>query len=203
MSFEAYAALTIHDVKNRLASLAGRAEARGDEETVREALDAAARLTALLVCYKAENGWLGADIDGHPPADLVVDLAAESARLFAQPVEPLPGAPQEICFYDDNLVRLALHNALHNAQRHARARVCIGAALDGDWLDFTVSDDGPGYPADLLTARARPAELSDQGTGLGLHLARLVAALHTHGERRGAVLLANDGGARFTLRLPR
>ncbi len=39
MSFGEIATLTLHDVKNRLAELAGRAEQRGDRETMYAILD--------------------------------------------------------------------------------------------------------------------------------------------------------------------
>jgi signal transduction histidine kinase len=205
MSFEAFAALTIHDVKNRLAALAGRAEARGDGETLREALDAAARLTALLVCYRAERGWQGADIDAHVPEDLLDDLAAQAARLSATPVHTEAGPLEGLFFYDETLVRMTLDNALQNALRHSRGEVRLSARADEQWLEFTVEDDGEGYPADLLTGTGQPPALSGEGTGLGLHLARLVAGLHTHAGKEASVTLANraQGGARFTLRLPR
>ncbi|THF66937.1 ATP-binding protein [Pseudothauera nasutitermitis] len=203
MSFQAYAALTIHDVKNRLATLANRAQARGDVDTVREALNAAELLTALLVCYKAENGWLGADIDAHAPIDLIEELAADSARLASLPVRMRPDVPGEVFFYDENLVRLAVNGALHNALRHAQHEVYIGARADERWLEFIVTDDGPGFPSEQLAESACPAGVSGQGTGLGLYLARLVADLHTHDGLRGVVLLHNDHGAHFTLRLPR
>ena len=48
MDFADRAALTIHDVKNRLTLVAQRAEAAGDAATLREMLEAAAALSALL-----------------------------------------------------------------------------------------------------------------------------------------------------------
>jgi len=74
MSFSEIAALTLHDVKNRLAQLAGRAEAAGDVETMRDAIAAADALTRLLVYYRAEIGSLGLNIDAHAPADLAAEL---------------------------------------------------------------------------------------------------------------------------------
>ena len=73
MRFAEIATLTLHDVKNRLAQLAGRAEARGDVETLREAMAAAETLTRLLIYYRSDVGSLALDIDAHAP----VDLAAE------------------------------------------------------------------------------------------------------------------------------
>jgi hypothetical protein len=63
MRFAEIATLTLHDVKNRLAQLAGRAEARGDVETLREAMAAAETLTKLLIYYRSDVGSLALDID--------------------------------------------------------------------------------------------------------------------------------------------
>ena len=53
MDFGDLAAFTLHDVKNRLAVLASRAEAKGDGETVHAVLEVAGTLTRLLAWYKA------------------------------------------------------------------------------------------------------------------------------------------------------
>lgn len=202
MSFATLAALTIHDVKNRLATLAGRAESRGDTQTLREALDAATQLTSLLACYKAENGWLGANIDVNNPNDLLADLKAEAQRLTQLPIEIENPELQGLFFYDENLVRLVLNNAIHNALRYAKQRILLIASHTDQWLEFTIQDDGPGYPAEQLECSPQPTGLTEQGTGLGLYLANLVAGLHKHQEREGHIQLSNMDGARFTLRLP-
>lgn len=97
-------------------------------------------------------------------------------------------------------------NLLDNAQRHARSAVGVTVRRDGAWAVVEVADDGEGVAeADreriferfvrLDEARSR----DDGGAGLGLAIARDVAARH------GGTLTVRDapaGGALFELRLP-
>ncbi|MFI6442205.1 sensor histidine kinase [Streptomyces sp. NPDC050759] len=100
-----------------------------------------------------------------------------------------------------------LDNLLDNARRHARSAVVVTVRRDGDRNAVVeVADDGDGVPAGdreriferfvrLDEARAR----DDGGAGLGLAIARDVAARH------GGTLTVRDapaGGALFELRLP-
>ena len=203
MSFATLAALAIHDVKNRLAAMAARAEARGDRETLREALAAAGELSRLLACYKADAGLLRPDIDAHCPADLVDELLVEVRSLSGVEIAGDSRLAPQSWYYDAALVRMVLANALHNALRFARARILLTARQSGEWLEFRVSDDGPGYPPELLADPARVAPMSGAGVGLGLHLALSVARLHENHGLAGSLSLENAAGAVFTLKLPR
>ncbi|MEW9514915.1 sensor histidine kinase [Streptomyces bacillaris] len=98
-------------------------------------------------------------------------------------------------------------NLLDNAQRHAEGLVAVSVAADGSGVRVEVRDDGAGVPEDereriferfvrLDDARSR----DDGGAGLGLAIARDVAARH------GGTLTvhrAPEGGAAFRLWLPR
>lgn len=202
MSFSAIAAVTIHDVKNRLAALAARAEARGDTDTLAVALETAAALTRLLAYYRASTGTLALDIDGHAPGDLVDDLLRELAPMSTKSLVANTDAAPTLWFYDEALIRMVLANALQNALRCAREQVTVSVVERDDWLEFVVRDDGPGFPADVLDNPAA-ARVSGQGTGLGLLLTREVARLHENAGRSGEMELGNDDGGVWTLRLPR
>lgn len=203
MNFDELAAVTIHDVKNRLTVLASRADVRGDGETLQGVLEAAATLTRLLACYKADAGNLHVNIDACAPADVVNELIQEIRKQTALSVSAdLEGAPI-LWFYDESLVRMVLLDALYNALRHARQEVSMAVrAVDG-WLEFSVRDDGPGYPEALLGRQLAMQALSSEGTGLGLHLAGRVAAFHANAGQQGYVALDNEDGAVFRLRLPK
>jgi signal transduction histidine kinase len=202
MEFTELAALTIHDVKNRLAILAGRAEAKGDAETLHGALEAAATLTRLLVFYKAQKGALGVDIDAHVPAELLAELAAEIARQTSLTVKIDTAHAPTLWFYDEALTRMVLLNAIYNALRHARTTITLFAAQHGTNLLFEIRDDGPGFPPDMIDQPARMSALSREGTGLGLHLASQVAVLHHNHDQTGRIELKNADGAVFCLLLP-
>lgn len=202
MEFVDFAALTLHDVKNRLAIMAGRAEAKGDSDNLHGLLESAAALTRLLVLYKAEKGRLGLDVEARVPADLLEELVAEIGKQTALTVTFSADEAPTLWFYDEHLVRMVLLDALYNALRHARTRITLRAVLRHACLEFTVRDDGPGYPARLLGLGPDIQALSREGTGLGLHLAGRVAALHCNALQAGTIELSNDGGAVFCLRLP-
>jgi signal transduction histidine kinase len=203
MDFADLAAITIHDVKNRLALLANRADERGDADTVRGAMEAALTLTRLLTYYKAEKGQLSADIDAHVPTDLLEELVAEASRETSLSLRLDAAEAATLWFYDEALVRLVLRDALYNAMRHSTSTVTLQACIRGDYLEFGVLDDGPGFPEGLLGQPRAMQALSRDGTGLGLYLAGCVAKLHDSDGREGSVELRNEGGAVFCLRLPR
>ena len=109
---------------------------------------------------------------------------------------------------DEDLIRRLILNILDNAVRYAPSSSVIRIALDRakDRYAISVSDDGPGIPADVQpriferffrvdAARSRP----DGGAGLGLALARWIA--HVHG---GDVVLASSSslGSTFVITLP-
>ena len=97
-------------------------------------------------------------------------------------------------------------NLLDNAQRHARSAVRVTVRRDGAWAVVEVADDGEGVAeADRERIFERFVRLDesrsrdDGGAGLGLAIARDVAARH------GGTLTVRDapaGGALFELRLP-
>ncbi|MEU4742511.1 ATP-binding protein [Actinosynnema sp. NPDC023658] len=98
-----------------------------------------------------------------------------------------------------------LGNLLDNADRHATTAVTVHLAEDADQAVLEVIDDGPGIPpADRDRVFTRFTRLDDArtrdtgGTGLGLPIARRIAATH-HGTLHAA---AHTGGARFVAVLP-
>jgi signal transduction histidine kinase len=85
----------------------------------------------------------------------------------------------------------ALGNLIENAARHARSRVRIAACSDGDAILVTVTDDGPGIPADRLAealSRGGRLDTSSPGTGLGLAIVSEIA------EAWDACLFISDEG---------
>jgi len=134
-------------------------------------------------------------------ADAVAALGADDAEITT--------ACPELTFAGDRVkLRQALRNLLVNAlqaQANAqgvRPRVHVEALRAGDHVLFTVSDAGPGIPAELrrrvfdpfFTTRA-------DGTGLGLALVSTIARLHG-GRVEIPPGLAPLGGAEVRLLIP-
>jgi two-component system sensor histidine kinase RegB len=119
--------------------------------------------------------------------------AAESTQPGRRPaeVERRPG------------VIYGLGNLIENATEFARSRVDVNAEWSASGLVISVSDDGPGFPAEVMDnigepyVTTRPADsesvLDEDSTGLGLGF--FIAK--TLMERSGAtVSLANRTGGR-------
>jgi signal transduction histidine kinase len=143
---------------------------------------------------------------GEGPGDKRVDLG-EVARREARGRKnvAVEADVAEVAGSRGQLERV-LGNLLDNAQRHARDAVTVTVGRHGDWAVAAVADDGDGVAeADRERIFERFVRLDeartrdDGGAGLGLAIARDVAARH------GGTLTVRDapaGGALFELRLP-
>lgn len=198
-------AAVVHDVKNQLAELAMRLEKRGDaQQEMAIAINAARRLSEMLLIYRQDTNTLSVNSDTVNPGDFLAILAAEYRELFPQiAIEINPDKAPQFVFFDDALVRMALSNALHNACRYAKSRVVLSAYEKDKMVVLEVSDDGHGYSESMMAeAGAEPSAVSGIGTGLGLYLARRIAELHQLDGRPGRIELGNAGGAVFRMMLP-
>ncbi|TDD06287.1 HAMP domain-containing histidine kinase [Nonomuraea deserti] len=107
---------------------------------------------------------------------------------------------------DPRRVDVILANLVGNALRHGEPPVSVRLSADPHWMVVEVRDHGPGLDATVLPHvfdrfyKASAARTRSEGSGLGLAIARENARLH-----RGDLTVTNapDGGAVFTLRLPR
>ncbi len=104
---------------------------------------------------------------------------------------------------DAGQLQQALLNLLQNAAEAAGrgGHVTVTAAAgEGDAVQVTIADDGPGIPPDLLGRIFNPFfTTKDRGTGLGL------AIVHRIVEAHGGSIRASNGtrGAVFSVTLPR
>lgn len=205
-------AAVIHDAKNALLALdtrlaaAQRRPADADFSAARATTARiAAQLTELLTLFRAQNGQLRLTIDDHDLADFIDDLFAELGPPPAGivlDVDSAAAASVAVWAFDAYLVRLALLDTLRNALRHARSRVrfVLDQPAEGG-LRFTIADDGAGFPETVLGGAA--VQAGEEGTGLGLTFARLIAERHaTPAGRHGRIELANHAGATLTIYLP-
>ncbi|HZS38544.1 MAG TPA: ATP-binding protein [Polyangia bacterium] len=111
---------------------------------------------------------------------------------------------------DGALVKRALWNLVENAAKYGAPPIRIEAALRGERVELSVTDDGPGIaPGDrerVLDAfyradKARTAGAA-HGFGLGLTLARRVAEVHGGAIRVEPARAEAPIGCRITLELP-
>jgi len=111
--------------------------------------------------------------------------------------------PDLTCRLPQDRLRQALLNLVLNAAAALSdhgGTVTIAAAREGNQVRISVTDDGPGFPAELLHGGIRPFfSTREQGTGLGLAMVRRFAR-----DIGGTLSLANrePHGASATLLLP-
>ncbi|MGW0833025.1 ATP-binding protein [Streptomyces prunicolor] len=107
---------------------------------------------------------------------------------------------------DPRRLDVILANLIGNALKHGGSPVRVSVRLEDDELVIAVRDHGPGIPEDVLPHvfdrfyKASASRPRSEGSGLGLSIALENARFHG-----GGITAANspEGGAVFTLRLPR
>lgn len=127
-----------------------------------------------------------------------------SQHGIALDVECAPGLPE--LFVDRTQIETVLHNLLANAIEAIAAttrterRIQLRAALaGGDSVKLTVSDSGPGLPAEMVDRVFKPfTTTKPDGMGLGLAISRSI--IESHGGRLEADVVAR--GAAFSIILP-
>jgi len=205
------AASVAHELRNPLAGIQMtlsnlRAELQDPEliERIDLVINEVIRLTRLL------NELL--DKSRHAPepprpvdlASLVGDMLAVTRCQVAPEVHLESRIPPDLsCRLPQDRLRQALLNLLLNAATalpDTGGTVTVSAARENDRIHITVSDDGPGFPAELLQSGIRPFfSTREGGTGLGLPMVRRFAR-----DVGGEFTLANrqPHGACATLLLP-
>ncbi|MEU5264435.1 HAMP domain-containing sensor histidine kinase [Amycolatopsis sp. NPDC021455] len=136
------------------------------------------------------------------PVDLA-DLVADAAEVTG--VEAAVTTTGDVTVVaDPRRVHTVMANLLSNAVRHGAAPVTVTLDGTGENVVVRVADAGPGVPEDLLPilfdrfTRGDHARQATEGSGLGLAIARENVLAHG-----GTLAAHNDGGAVFTVRLPR
>jgi signal transduction histidine kinase len=174
----------------------------------------ATRVAAVLGELKRINGLLTEQVDAarHVPEPVtevrLSDLVDELLTLIRYQTPPdivlEARIPAELtCLLPGAGLRQALLNLILNAVQalDVSGRITIAAEHQDDQLELSVSDDGPGFPEELLRAGVvRPfATGRIGGTGLGLAMVRRFTRDHD-----GELELRNrePQGAHVTLRLP-
>lgn len=197
-----------HQVRTPLASAmlyAGKLDTSTAEQA-RAAQKIRARLNDL---GRMVNDMLGFAAGSNPAeescqvSELLAEMQAaiepqldEQTRLYITPVSETLRVPA-----NKDALKGALLNLVTNAIQAcaAGARVEVDADVDDEAVTLTVSDNGPGIPAEILPRVFEPFFTTrPQGTGLGLAIVKTVATSHG-----GSVAVdSSASGTRFSLRLP-
>ncbi|UVS79206.1 HAMP domain-containing sensor histidine kinase [Actinokineospora sp. UTMC 2448] len=199
-----------HDLRTPLASMLAAAESLdsaypGDRERSAHLVTAQARRLSALVDDLLEMSLLDAGAADYRPEPVDLPALTADAAALAAPDQSVTvtTSGDATVVGDPRRLHTIMRNLLSNAARHGAPPITV--TIDGrdpTQVSITVTDAGPGLPADLLPVvfdrfvRGDRARTGSEGSGLGLAIARENAALH-NGTLRAA------GGSTFILTLPR
>jgi signal transduction histidine kinase len=145
------------------------------------------------------------DFDARAPVEAVVEQFAETARRTGCTVDCVLPPPHAVR-WDRERVEQVLSNLLANAFRYGAGKpVRVQCRIDGERVEYAVSDQGPGIdPADQARIfrrfeRAVPSD-TRSGFGLGLYISAEFVAAHNGGI---SVESSPGAGATFRFWLPR
>jgi len=151
------------------------------------------------------------DYSRHPAPELApLDLNAlirevlglyenSSVRISSELAPELPPVLGDV-----NQLRQVIHNLLRNGEDALEAvpspRLQIRTEPGGSWAKLQISDNGCGFPAEILPRVFEPyITTKPRGTGLGLPIVKKIID-----EHQGTIDISNqpEGGARISIRLP-
>lgn len=167
-------------------------EVRAAAERARTGVD------ELLELARLDSGQIGLR-KGPLRLDLLVEEVADSVRadgvtVVADPAEAI------VIDADYGLLRQATETVTRNAVARA-ANVLLTISRNGETATVAVSDDGPGFPPELLPEIFERYRRGDTkgGYGLGMAIARRIVELH-----EGSCTAENQsaGGAKVTFTVP-
>jgi len=222
IKFSDVLASSIHDIKNALSMVTGTIEQltcdpdsglSGNSQLTQLQLEAQRvnhELIQLLLLYRYENEKLGPNITENHLEDFLEEIAIEHRALSeARGIRIETGCdPFLIGYFDENLVRIVINNALNNAQRYTRDLISLHADDVNGFLRLRIEDNGDGFSGSMLALQIEldSMEQIDQGsTQLGLYFSNLIARIHTNRDRHGFIRLENGvelSGGCFSLWLP-
>jgi PAS domain S-box-containing protein len=142
-------------------------------------------------------------------ADSAIDAVRPGAAMKRVRLEAAVESAVGTIQCDEERLRQVLINLLDNAIKFSPhdGLVRLRAIQDGEWIDITVTDEGPGIAADFLPHVFEPFRQSDasttrahSGLGLGLSIVHRIVELH-HGSVKAANR-SDRSGALFTVRIP-
>jgi two-component system sensor histidine kinase KdpD len=180
---------------------------------VAQAHELHALVNNLLDMARLESGIAGGAVNlrrDWQSVEEVVGSAIRAARtsLGSTVVQTALDPDLPLVEFDAVLIERVLVNLLENATKYGAPPIVVGARAEPGTLVLTVRDHGPGLPAALLGHEQKlfdkftRGEVESATPGVGLGLAICKAVVNAHGGEIAAGN-ARDGGAEFTVTLPR
>ncbi|MCB9453135.1 MAG: GAF domain-containing protein [Anaerolineaceae bacterium] len=209
----------VHDMKNPLAIILGYAGILQEENVTFEERKAFADQ---IITYVNMFSSMSQEILDYTLGDENVKKSPIPVNLFLRNVNDLllpPGLERPVKILIENatpadtmvsidaqrfsrVFQNLVNNAVDAIEGKGGTQVVVRAELSKDKVLFSVTDDGPGVPADIVATMFEPFVTfgKQHGTGLGLAIVSHILAIHG-GDIRYET--APDGGARFVFSIPR
>lgn len=223
IDFSTVLASAVHDMKNSLCMLIQSAELIQQEsaqlsDSAREELARLnyeanrlnSNLLQLLSLYRMEKNQLPIQVDQHYLSDLTEEIVLKNQYYCQQRGLniQLDSAEDLSWYFDYDLVLHLVNDAVVNALRYCDKKILIRLRQQDSELLIEIHDDGPGFPAFMLSSeqeRMNAPDLANSHTGLGIFFAKLIAGAHHNKGQIGKVTLFNGGqygGGVFIVTLP-
>jgi two-component system sensor histidine kinase/response regulator len=218
--------MIVHDLKTPLTSVLATTEMLRDgdfgavtdrqstalSDAEGKAEDLLALIDDLLEVWRLEEASLTLDLQKIAPGALFAELVHDWTLRFKQEgavatVDVSDDAP--VFEADKTLLMRVLGNLVQNAMTHTASSVqlVLGAKKDGDGVQLTVSDNGPGIPPEYHELIFRKFERvrnpnipRTRSSGLGLAFCKLVT--DAHGGRIWVRSAGEGQGSSFHIYLP-
>jgi signal transduction histidine kinase len=153
-----------------------------------------------------------ADVDVGALLASLAERARHDPAVAGKTVHVDAGEPLTLTA-DEALLRRAVWNLVENAAKYGAPPLTLAAVRQGDRVLLSVSDEGPGIPAEArervldpfyrLDAARTPGRMAPAGVGLGLTFALRVAEVHGGTITVGAAGAGpQEHGCRVTISLP-
>jgi two-component system sensor histidine kinase KdpD len=173
-----------------------------------EALRMSTLVANLLDMARIQSGGVHLQLEWQSIEEVVGGaLRASAAVLAGHTVRTSLPPDLPLVRFDAPLLERVLCNVLENAAKYTppTSSITIAAHPHGDWMELSVTDDGPGLPPgreEAIFEKFTRGERESSTPGVGLGLAICRAIVDAHGGRIHAEQ-APERGARIVIRLPR
>lgn len=219
MDFEQLTAAVIHDLKNQIQTVVTESDqllqTLPDEHKapvsalLRRTRGIQEEISQLITLYQIKSHSLFSSEEAWPLSTLRV-VAAQIQLQYPDIHIRIEAADHFSGWYNDFLMQMALVCLITNSAQAGAKNIRLHAEQEAEGLAFSVIDDGPGFPPEVLAGERVSRRIG--GTGLGLYFSELVALHHKshkkhhhkHGCGEGSLTLDNptSGGARARILLP-